>query len=92
MCLPQHVRRAVLPVLAKVLGKPGALYEEAPQLLAQLVEGSAALQAAAADADAIAKLAVYLQQQECSLYLKVCPAALPVPPCLPAPTHVQEPG
>ena len=58
-------------MLAKLLGKPGAVHEEAPQLLAQLVEGSPALQAAAADADAIAKLAGFLQQEGCSVRLKV---------------------
>lgn len=55
----------VLPILAKLLGEP-AVREEVPHLLAQLVQGSPSLQAAAADADAIAKLAGFLLHDICT--------------------------
>jgi hypothetical protein len=61
----QEVRKVVLPVLAKLLGEPGAR-EEAPHLLAALVAGSGPLQAAAADADAVAKLARALLHDVCT--------------------------
>lgn len=60
----QHSRadlqQAVLPVLVRLLGE-AAVGEDVPGALCQLVEGSAELQQAAADADAIAKLAVILR-------------------------------
>ena len=60
----------MLPVLAKLLGEDD-VREEVPHLLAGLLAGSPALQAAAADADAVSKLAALLQRPDCSARLKV---------------------
>ena len=60
----QHSRvdlqQAVLPVLVRLLGE-AAVGEDVPGALCQLVEGSAELQQAAADADAVARLAAILR-------------------------------
>ncbi|PSC76204.1 armadillo repeat-containing 8-like isoform B [Micractinium conductrix] len=63
----QHSRvdlqQAVLPVLVRLLGE-AAVGEDVPGALCQLVEGSAELQQAAADADAVARLAAILREPE----------------------------
>lgn len=68
--LLQDVRRAVLPVLAKLLSDD-SVREHVPHVLAELLKESTELQATAADADAVPKLALLLQQENCSLRLKV---------------------
>jgi hypothetical protein len=50
----------VLPVLVRLLGEAGVT-EDVPGALCQLVEPSTELQQAAADADAIVKLAALLR-------------------------------
>lgn len=55
------LQQAVLPVLVRLLGEAG---EDVPSALCQLVQGNAELQQAAADADAIAKLATILRDSE----------------------------
>ena len=66
----QDVRRAVLPVLAKLLSDD-SVREHVPHVLAELLKENTELQASAADADAVPKLALILQQDNCSLRLKV---------------------
>lgn len=66
----QDVRRAVLPVLAKLLSDD-SVREHVPHVLAELLKENTELQATAADADAVPKLALLLQQDNCSLRLKV---------------------
>ncbi len=66
----QEVRRAVLPVLAKLLGEV-EVREEVPHLLSRLLADNPQLQAAAADADAVSKLAGFLRCDDCSQRLKV---------------------
>ena len=68
--LLQDVRRAVLPVLAKLLSDD-SVREHVPHVLAELLKENTELQATAADADAVPKLALLLQQENCSLRLKV---------------------
>ena len=68
--LLQDVRRAVLPVLAKLLSED-TVREHVPYVLAELLKENTELQATAADADAVPKLALILQQENCSLRLKV---------------------
>ena len=68
--LLQDVRRAVLPVLAKLLSEDN-VREHVPHVLAELLKENTELQATAADADAVPKLALILQQENCSLRLKV---------------------
>jgi hypothetical protein len=58
---PQGLQQAVLPVLVQLLDADMA--ENVPGALCQLVEHSAELQLAAADADAVAKLCAILRQQ-----------------------------
>lgn len=70
----QDIRRAVLPVLAKLLAEP-EVREEVPHVLSRLLANSKELQAAAADADAVSKLAGFLRREDCSQRLKV-PARL----------------
>lgn len=71
----QEVRSAVLPVLAKLLGEE-EVREEVPHVLSLLLADRKELQAAAADADAISKLARFLRMDGCSQRLKVLsPAA-----------------
>ena len=57
---PQDLQQAVLPVLVRLLGEAGVA-EDVPGALGQLVGDNAELQQAAADADAIAKLAAILR-------------------------------
>lgn len=66
----QVVRKAVLPVLAKLLNDPD-VREQVPAVLSQLVADNRELQAAAADSDAISKLAGFLRRDDCSPRLKV---------------------
>lgn len=66
----QAVRMAVLPILAKLLSDP-TVREEVPHVLSQLLADNKELQAAAADADAISKLASFLHLEGCSTRLKV---------------------
>ena len=66
----QVVRKAVLPVLAKLLNDP-EVREQVPAVLSQLVADNRELQAAAADSDAISKLAGFLRRDDCSQRLKV---------------------
>jgi hypothetical protein len=54
------LQQSVLPVLVRLLGEAG-MAEDVPGALCQLVEHSAELQMAAADADAVAKLAALLR-------------------------------
>ena len=68
--LLQDVRRAVLPVLAKLLSD-ASVREHVPNVLAELLKENTELQATAADADAVPKLALLLQQENSSLRLKV---------------------
>lgn len=56
----QDLQQAVLPVLVRLLGE-AELAEDVPGALCQLVEHSVELQQAAADADAIVKLAAILR-------------------------------
>lgn len=70
----QDIRRAVLPVLAKLLAEP-EVREEVPHVLSRLLANNKELQAAAADADAVSKLAGFLRREDCSQRLKV-PARL----------------
>ena len=69
-CFSQDVRRAVLPVLAKLLSDE-SVREHVPHMLAELLKENKELQATAADADAVTKLALLLQQDGCSSRLKV---------------------
>ena len=74
----QKVQQAVLPVLVRLLGECGADGgEDVPSVLCQLVEGSPDLQRAATDADAIAKLAVFVKDAGCPPRRKVRGRALP---------------
>ncbi|EFN59484.1 hypothetical protein CHLNCDRAFT_138098 [Chlorella variabilis] len=57
----QDLQQAVLPVLVRLLGE-AELAEDVPGALCQLVEHSVELQQAAADADAIVKLAAILRE------------------------------
>ena len=66
----QDVRRAVLPVLATLLSED-SVREHVPHMLAELLNDNKELQATAADADAVTKLALLLQEEHCSLRLKV---------------------
>ena len=66
----QDVRKAVLPVLLRLLGEEG-VRERVPQLLARLLQDHPHLQAAAADADVVSKLAAFLHRDACSAQLKV---------------------
>jgi len=70
----QEVRNAVLPVLAKLLDE-AEVREEVPHVLSLLLADRKELQAAAADADAISKLARFLRMDGCSQRLKVLPPA-----------------
>ncbi len=72
VCCLQDVRRAVLPVLAKLLSDEN-VREHVPHVLAELLKENKELQATAADADAVTKLALLLQQDGCSSRLKVWP-------------------
>ena len=63
------VRRAVLPGLVKLLGC-AAVREGVPGALAALLDDCPALHRAAADADAIGRLAAFLQDERCSPRLK----------------------
>ena len=60
----------MLPVLAKLLSDD-TVREHVPHLLAELLKDNKDLQVAAADADAVAKLAYLLQQDNCPPQLKV---------------------
>ena len=60
----------MLPVLAKLLSDD-TVREHVPHLLAELLKDNKDLQVAAADADAVAKLAYLLQQDNCPPRLKV---------------------
>jgi hypothetical protein len=71
----QGVRKAVLPVLTKLLGD-AEVREEVPHVLSQLLADNKDLQAAAADADAISKLASFLHHDGCSTRLKVMLCAM----------------
>lgn len=68
----QAVRRTVLPVLVKLLGC-AAVREGVPGALAALLDSCPALHRAAADADAIGRLAAFLQDERCSAGLKARP-------------------
>lgn len=63
------VRRAVLPGLVKLLGC-AVVREGVPGALAALLDDCPALHRAAADADAIGRLAAFLQDERCSPRLK----------------------
>lgn len=65
----QAVRRAVLPVLVKLLGCT-PVREGVPGALAALLEDCPALHRAAADADAIGRLAAFLRDERCPARLK----------------------
>ncbi|CAL8464825.1 g4360 [Coccomyxa elongata] len=65
----EMVRKAVLPVLAKLLNDP-EVREQVPAVLSQLVADNRELQAATADSDAISKLAGFLRRDDCSPRLK----------------------
>lgn len=66
----QDVRKAVLQTLAHLLGeKEGG--EEAPVILVTLVKGNPELQRAAAEGDAVLKLAQSLKHSKCSPRLQV---------------------
>lgn len=69
------MRRAVLPVLAKLLTDE-SVSEHVPHVLAELLKENKELQAAAADADAVSKLAALLQQDTCPPRLKVARLAI----------------
>ena len=60
----------MLPVLAKLLSEP-EVREEVPHVLSRLLTDNKELQAAAADADAVSKLAGFLRREDCSQRLKV---------------------
>ena len=51
----------------------GQVREQVPEVLYRLVEESDELQRTAGDADAVSKLAAFLQDDSCSVQLKVGP-------------------
>ena len=57
-------------MLAKLLSDD-SVREHVPHVLAELLKENTELQATAADADTVPKLALLLQQDNCSLRLKV---------------------
>jgi hypothetical protein len=73
-CSVQDLQQAVLPVLVRLLGEAG-LGEDVPGALCQLVQGSDELQQAAADADAIAKLAAILKYAQATCWQRMMPAS-----------------
>ena len=67
--LLQELKRRMLPSVLRLLCDP-RVGDQVPQVLSKLLEGSPAVQSAAADANAVQRLAKHLQNPQCPPPLK----------------------